>query len=102
MKELLMIAAAAVLAGCMSMGVMADLDKVAKFQKGVTTEAEAIAQLGPPTTVSSYGDIKTIAYSGTQSHATSPFTASAKSVYVILQFKDGVLLSVTTSSTKMN
>jgi hypothetical protein len=86
----------------MSMGTMVDLDKVATLKKGVSTETDAIALLGPPTTVSSYGDIKAIAYSGTESHATSPFTASAKSVYVMLQFKDGVLLSVTTSSTKTN
>lgn len=82
------------------MGVMVDLDKVATLKKGVTTEAEAIALLGPPTTVSSYGDIKTIAYSGSEGHATSPFTTSAKAVYVMLQFKEDKLLSVTSSTTK--
>jgi hypothetical protein len=102
MKKLTSVVLGLALAGCMSMGTMVDLDKVATLKKGVSTEADAIALLGPPTTVSSYGDNKVIAYSGTESHATSPFTASVKSVYVMLQFKDGVLNSVTTSTTKAN
>ena len=40
------------LAGCASSGTKVDPNAVAAFQKGRTTYAEAVAQLGPPTAVS--------------------------------------------------
>lgn len=105
MKNLLNILfALSTLAGCISTGVMVDLDKVAQFQKGVTTEADVISQLGQPTSVSTYGDIKTLAYSGTEAHPTGLISSKAKSTFVMLQFQNGKLLNVTTSqsNTKTN
>lgn len=53
---------ALILASCMSGGTRVDAAKVKAFQKGVTTEAEVIAALGKPNTVSASGSGRTLTY----------------------------------------
>jgi outer membrane protein assembly factor BamE (lipoprotein component of BamABCDE complex) len=47
MKKLTILLALS-LAGCVSVGTQVSEEQAAQFKKGVTTEAEVIAKLGPP------------------------------------------------------
>ena len=47
MKKLFLISAL-LLAGCVSTGTQVTEEQAGKFKKGVTTEAEVVAALGPP------------------------------------------------------
>lgn len=64
-------AVAAMLAGCVSTGVQVDTHKLEAFKVGETTEAEARAALGPPTSVSTYSGGRILSYVGihAQAHA---------------------------------
>jgi len=49
MRYLFVIVALLALTSCMSMGTKVDQDKLTQFQKGKTTYAEVVQQLGKPT-----------------------------------------------------
>lgn len=68
MRYLFVVMVCFALAACVSMGTKVDQQKVAQFEKGKTTYAEVIQQLGKPTqsTMNSDGT-RTIAYTYVQS-----------------------------------
>lgn len=68
-KTFAALAVAVTLAGCASHGVMVSDQQLQQFKRGETTEAQVIASLGQPTTVSTYGGQRTLIYSGAQSQA---------------------------------
>ena len=70
MRYVSVIAALFALTSCMSMGTKVDQDKLTRFEKGRTTYAEVIQQLGKPTqsTVNSDGSRK-VMYTYMQSQA---------------------------------
>lgn len=51
-KYLALAASAVILAGCVSSGTKVTETDISGFQKGVTTESQVIAKLGPPTATS--------------------------------------------------
>lgn len=57
------------LTGCVSHGVQVSAEKVAQFKPGVTTEADVVAALGQPSTVTSANGQRIITYSGAQAQA---------------------------------
>lgn len=57
---------AAALLGCASHGVMVSPEKVATLKKGEATEADVIATLGNPTTVTNVNGVRLLMYSGSQ------------------------------------
>lgn len=66
MKTKLMAVAASVLlvSGCMSSGVMINEQQVQQFKRGETTEAQIVAALGAPTTITNMNGVRSITYSG--------------------------------------
>lgn len=55
------------IAGCAATGTQVSQNAAMQFKEGVTTEAQIVAKLGPPTGVTmSSGGIKTITYTGAQ------------------------------------
>ena len=70
MKRMIVCAAFAMLAGCVSVGTKVDPNVVNTFQPGVTTISEAEAKLGQPNQVTHDSDGKTIVvYMYIKSHA---------------------------------
>lgn len=57
------------LAGCASHGVMVSQDKVSTLKKGISTEADAVAALGQPTSVTNYNNVRVLVYSGAHAQA---------------------------------
>lgn len=66
MKKAISILCAVALAGCVNHGVQVSAEKVAQFKPGVTTEADVIAALGQPTSVTTMNGMKLVSYSGVQ------------------------------------
>lgn len=62
-------ALAVILAGCASHGVMVSDQQVQQFKRGVTTEAEVVAALGQPTTVTTFNGMRMLVYSGAYAQA---------------------------------
>lgn len=60
---------AVALFGCASHGVMVSPEKVATLKKGEATEADVIATLGQPTTVTNMNGVRMFMYSGAQAQA---------------------------------
>jgi outer membrane protein assembly factor BamE (lipoprotein component of BamABCDE complex) len=115
MRYVLVIIALFVFTACMSMGTKVDQDKLTRFEKGKTTYAEVIQQLGKPTqsTLNSDGT-RTVVYTYVQSQAKAAnsipivgaFTGGAdtENTSVMLNFdKDSVLTnySATQGSSSM-
>jgi outer membrane protein assembly factor BamE (lipoprotein component of BamABCDE complex) len=103
MRYISVIVALFALTACMSMGTKVDQDKLARFEKGKTTYAEVVQQLGKPTqsTLNSDGT-RTVVYTYMQSQAKAAnfipivgaFTGGAdtENTSVMLNFdKDSVL-----------
>ena len=65
MKKLL-IALALVLSGCASTGVQVKDSALTAFKPGVTTKAEIIEKLGPPTSTTNMNGFHFITYAGSQ------------------------------------
>lgn len=63
------IAAITLLAGCASHGVMVSPERVATLKKGEATEADVIATLGQPTTVTNANGVRLLMYSGAHAQA---------------------------------
>ena len=57
------------LSGCVASGVQVSQDAATQFKEGVTTEAEIVAKLGKPSSVTISGGQRFISYSGYQSQA---------------------------------
>ena len=115
MRYVFMIVALFAFTACMSMGTKVDQDKLARFEKGKTTYAEVIQQLGKPTqsTLNSDGS-RIVVYTYVQSQAKAAnfipivgaFTGGAdtENTSVMLNFdKDSVLTnySATQGSSSM-
>lgn len=66
MKKLTLISASIILAGCAASGVQVSQEAATQFKEGVTTEAQIVAKLGAPTSVTIANGNKTITYTGTQ------------------------------------
>ena len=63
MRALILVPALVVLSGCVvQRGAKVDLELVKTFRVGVTTRAEAEAQLGRPTSVSTYAGLTTCSW----------------------------------------
>lgn len=54
------------LAGCAASGTQISEQAAMQFKEGVTTDAQIIAKLGQPTSVSIYAGKRMLSYSGTQ------------------------------------
>lgn len=59
----------AFLAGCVSHGVQVSAEKVAQFKPGVTTEADVVAALGQPSSVTTTNGTRILMYTGAQAQA---------------------------------
>lgn len=57
------------LAGCVSHGVQVSADRVSQFKPGVTTEADVVAALGQPTSITSMNGQRLLSYAGAQAQA---------------------------------
>lgn len=68
MKRLSMVVVV-VLSACASHGVMVSQEQVSALERGKTTEAEVIARLGQPTSVSTVNGQRTLIYSGAHAQA---------------------------------
>ncbi|MDH4481432.1 MAG: hypothetical protein QE279_01845 [Rhodoferax sp.] len=66
MKIAITLLAAALLGGCASSGTQVSEAAALQFKEGETTEAQIIAKLGKPTSVSIASGMKFISYSGMQ------------------------------------
>jgi hypothetical protein len=66
MRAVLLAAAIAVLAGCAASGVQVTEQAATQFREGVSTEAEILKTLGPPTTVTVAGGHRFLGYTGMQ------------------------------------
>lgn len=69
MKNALLVLCVAALVGCVNHGVQVSQEKVAQFKPGVTTEADVIAALGQPTSVTTMNGMKLVSYTGVQAQA---------------------------------
>ena len=98
------------LAGCASHGVMVSAEKVASLKRGVSTEADVIAVLGRPTTISVFNGTRMLVYSGAQAQARPasfiPFIGplvggtDVQASMVMLRFDaDGKLTDINSSQT---
>lgn len=110
MKLLAALLALAALAGCASHGVMISEQQSQQFKKGVSTEADVIAALGKPTTISTTSGYRFIIYSGAQAQARPasfiPIIGALvggsdiQASHVMFRFdKGGILEDVTTTQT---
>ena len=101
---------AAALLGCASHGVIVSQEKVATLKKGESTEADVIATLGQPTTVTTYNGVRMLVYSGSQVQSRpasfipfiGPFVGGAdvKASSVVLRFgADGKLADIISTQT---
>ena len=98
-----------ILSGCASHGVIVSEQQVQQFKRGETTEAQVIAALGQPTTVTSYNGQRMIVYSGAHAQARpasfipfiGPFVGGAdvKASSVIFRVTDGVVTDIISSQT---
>ncbi len=103
------VVASVVLSGCASHGVMVSEQQVQQFKRGETTEAQVVAALGQPTTVTSYNGQRMIVYSGAHAQARpasfipfiGPFVGGAdvKASSVIFRVTDGVVTDIISSQT---
>jgi outer membrane protein assembly factor BamE (lipoprotein component of BamABCDE complex) len=115
MRYVFVIVALLAFTSCMSMGTKVDQDKLARFEKGKTTYAEVVQQLGKPTqsTLNSDGS-RRIMYTYMQSQAKAAnfipivgaFTGGAdtENTNVMLEFDQNSVLtnySATQGSTSM-
>jgi len=107
-KKFLMFSVALIFSGCMATGVMVSDEQVAKFKRGETKEAEIVAALGKPTTVTTHNGIRMLAYSGVQAQARPAsfipiiggLVGGADSRYSIVMFSfdaNGVLKDITST-----
>lgn len=96
------------LAGCVSSGVQVDQSKLPQFEVGKTTEAEVVAVLGKPTSITTSNQGRFLAYGGAKAHATAasyipiagPFVGGVKGTWSVVMFRfdsDGKLAEITTS-----
>lgn len=69
MKNYLLPLIVAALTGCASYGVMVSDKQAAQFKRGEATEAQIIAALGKPTTVTTTNGIRMLVYTGVQAQA---------------------------------
>jgi hypothetical protein len=99
------------LGGCASHGVMVAPEKVATLKRGVSTEADAVATLGQPTSITNYNGVRVLVYSGAQAQARpasfipfiGPFVGGADSQasVVMLHFgTNGILTDVVSSQSR--
>lgn len=97
---------ALLIAGCVSHGVQVSAEKVAQFKPGVTTEADVVAALGQPTSVTSMNGQRLLSYAGAQAQARPTsfipivglFAGGADVRYSMTMFKfgaDGKLVDTT-------
>lgn len=103
------VAASFFLSGCASHGVMVSEQQVQQFKRGETTEAQVIAALGQPTTVSSYNGQRSLIYSGAHAQARpasfipliGPLVGGAdvRASSVVFRVKDGVVIDIISSHT---
>ena len=63
------IIATIILTGCASYGVMVTDQQAAQFKRGETTEAQIVAALGKPTTITTTNGSRTLAYTGVYAQA---------------------------------
>lgn len=111
MKRLaLMITATLLITGCASYGVMVTDQQAKQFKRGETTEAQIVAALGNPTSITTTNGTRTIAYVGVYSQARAssfiPFIgplvggADSQVSQVVFKFDEqGKLADVTSSQT---
>lgn len=59
----------AALYGCASYGVMVSDKQAAQFKRGEATEAQIVAALGKPTTVTTTNGVRMLVYTGVQAQA---------------------------------
>jgi outer membrane protein assembly factor BamE (lipoprotein component of BamABCDE complex) len=102
--------AALSLAGCMSYGSMVSQQQADQFKTGETTEAQIVAALGPPTSITTANGTRTLAYVGVKAQARAasfipfigPLVGGADSQVNQVIFKldrDGRLASTETTQT---
>lgn len=100
---------AAALSACASHGVMVSDDRVKQFKRGETTEAEVLAALGRPTSVTSHNGERYLIYSGAYAQARpasfipifGPLVGGAdvRSSMVMFRIVGGTVVDITTSQT---
>lgn len=94
MKLALALVVSLFIAGCASSGTQVSQNAAMQFKEGVTTEAQIVGKLGPPTGVTiSSGGIKTISYTGAQAQV-----KAATFIPIVGLFAGGSDIVVTTAA----
>lgn len=99
------------LIGCASHGVMVSDQQVQQFKRGETTEAQVVAALGQPTTVTSVNGERFLIYSGAHAQARpasfipliGPLVGGTdvRSSAVVFRIINGTVVDITSSQTAM-
>ena len=94
MKLALALVVSLFIAGCASSGTQVSQNAAMQFKEGITTEAQIVSKLGPPTGVTiSSGGIKTITYTGAQAQV-----KAASFIPIVGLFAGGSDVVVTTAA----
>lgn len=97
MKLALALVVSLFIAGCASSGTQVSQNAAMQFKEGVTTEAQIVAKLGPPSGVTiSSGGGKTLLYSGAQYQ-----TKAATFIPIVGLFAGGADYTVSTASYRL-
>lgn len=94
MKLALALVVSLFIAGCASSGTQVSQNAAMQFKEGVTTEAQIVAKLGPPSGISiSSGGIKTLSYTGAQYQ-----TKAASFIPIVGLFAGGADYTISTAA----
>lgn len=108
-KSAMMGLLALAITGCASHGVMISEQQVQQFKRGETTEAQVIAALGQPTTISTFNGQRMLVYAGAFAQArpasfipiVGPLVGGTdvRASSVMFRIQDGVVVDISSSQT---